>query len=111
MPVDVGRNFPDLGPRFARGELLARQRLAAAARAAPRKSSLAVAAAAAAGTTAPSDVKLAQQRLLPDEGLMVDGDITTDTRDITWSAVLKRTFEEYIRGERPNMYGEWISWD
>lgn len=26
--------------------------------------------------------------------------------DLAWSAVLKRTCEEYIRGERPNMYGE-----
>ena len=28
--------------------------------------------------------------------------------DLSWSAVLKRTFEAYVRGERPNMYGEWI---
>jgi len=33
-----------------------------------------------------------------------------DRRDLDWSAVLKRTFEAYIRGERPNMYGEWIYW-
>ncbi|THV07675.1 hypothetical protein K435DRAFT_772530 [Dendrothele bispora CBS 962.96] len=33
-----------------------------------------------------------------------------DRRDLDWSAVLKRTFESYIRGERPNLYGEWISW-
>jgi WD repeat and SOF domain-containing protein 1 len=31
--------------------------------------------------------------------------------DLSWSTVLKRTFEAYIRGERPNMYGEWLSWD
>ncbi len=31
-------------------------------------------------------------------------------RDLSWSTVLKRTFEAYIRGERPNMYGEWILW-
>ncbi|KAK1232320.1 hypothetical protein PQX77_004571 [Marasmius sp. AFHP31] len=31
-----------------------------------------------------------------------------DKRDLDWSAVLKRTFEAYLRGERPNMYGEWI---
>ncbi|KAI0348387.1 hypothetical protein BDW22DRAFT_83853 [Trametopsis cervina] len=30
--------------------------------------------------------------------------------DLSWSAVLKRTFEAYLRGERPNMYGEWIRW-
>jgi DDB1- and CUL4-associated factor 13 len=33
-----------------------------------------------------------------------------DKRDLDWSTVLKRTFESYIRGERPNMYGEWIDW-
>ncbi|KAK7059058.1 hypothetical protein VNI00_001682 [Paramarasmius palmivorus] len=33
-----------------------------------------------------------------------------DRRDLDWSAVMKRTFESYIRGEIPNMYGEWIKW-
>ncbi|KAK0447074.1 hypothetical protein EV421DRAFT_181100 [Armillaria borealis] len=36
--------------------------------------------------------------------------VADDKRDLDWSAVLKRTFESYIRGERPNMYGEWIQW-
>lgn len=36
--------------------------------------------------------------------------ISNDKRDLDWAAVLKRTFESYIRGERPNMYGEWIQW-
>ncbi|KAF8918144.1 hypothetical protein CPB85DRAFT_113870 [Mucidula mucida] len=30
--------------------------------------------------------------------------------DMSWATVLKRTFEAYVRGERPNMYGEWILW-
>lgn len=34
----------------------------------------------------------------------------TDKRDLDWAAILKRTFDSYIRGERPNMYGEWIHW-
>ena len=33
-----------------------------------------------------------------------------DKRDLDWSAVIKRTFEAYIRGEAPNMYGEWLDW-
>lgn len=37
-------------------------------------------------------------------------DILSDKRDMDWSAVLKRTFEGYVRGERPNMYGEWLQW-
>jgi DDB1- and CUL4-associated factor 13 len=36
--------------------------------------------------------------------------VSDDQRDLDWSTVLKRTFESYIRGERPNMYGEWIHW-
>jgi WD repeat and SOF domain-containing protein 1 len=39
-----------------------------------------------------------------------DDKVEHDKRDLDWSAVLKRTFESYIRGERPNMYGEQIHW-
>ena len=38
------------------------------------------------------------------------GIVQDDKRDLDWATVLKRTFEAYIRGERPNMYGEWIRW-
>lgn len=34
-----------------------------------------------------------------------------DELDLSWSAVMKRTFEAYLRAERPNMYGEWITWE
>jgi WD repeat and SOF domain-containing protein 1 len=36
--------------------------------------------------------------------------VTEDKRDLDWATVLKRTFEAYIRGEGPNMYGEWLQW-
>ena len=36
--------------------------------------------------------------------------VSDDKRDLDWATVLKRTFESYIRGERPNMYGEWLQW-
>jgi len=36
--------------------------------------------------------------------------VDDDQRDLDWSTVLKRTFESYVRGERPNLYGEWIEW-
>lgn len=29
--------------------------------------------------------------------------IEDDERDLSWATVLKRTFEAYLRGERPNM--------
>ena len=40
----------------------------------------------------------------------IEGLVKNDKRDLDWATVLKRTFEAYIRGERPNMYGEWIRW-
>ncbi|KZP16846.1 glycosyltransferase family 32 protein [Athelia psychrophila] len=40
----------------------------------------------------------------------IPGNSDKDTRDLGWSTVMKRTFEAYIRGDRPNMYGEWIQW-
>ncbi|KAK4046436.1 hypothetical protein OIO90_006568 [Microbotryomycetes sp. JL221] len=33
------------------------------------------------------------------------------TPDLSWSQVLKRTFESFIRGETPNMYGEFIDYE
>lgn len=37
-------------------------------------------------------------------------DVGDDKIDLDWATVLKRTFESYVRGERPNMYGEWLRW-
>jgi WD repeat and SOF domain-containing protein 1 len=37
--------------------------------------------------------------------------VEEDERDLSWATVLKRTFEAFLRGERPNMYGEWINWE
>lgn len=33
-----------------------------------------------------------------------------DEQDLSWATVLKRSFEAYLRNERPNMYGEWLRW-
>ncbi|KAF9494301.1 hypothetical protein BDN71DRAFT_1449005 [Pleurotus eryngii] len=85
-PFDPSRNWPDLGPRFIAGERAARHALSASSPPSP---------ADAGGAEADKE----------DED-----SVTDDKRDLDWSAVLKRTFESYIRGERPNMYGEWIHW-
>ncbi|KZT05870.1 uncharacterized protein LAESUDRAFT_654694 [Laetiporus sulphureus 93-53] len=45
--------------------------------------------------------------VIPDQE---DDVVANDKRDLDWATVLKRTFEAYIRGERPNMYGEWLKW-
>lgn len=47
---------------------------------------------------------------IDDDDLEGEESVLKDKRDLDWATVLKRTFEAYIRGERPNMYGEWIQW-
>lgn len=78
-----------MGPRFIAGERLARTSSAEATR-----------------TT---DTRIAEPE---DEDVDVDGEdrVAHDKRDLDWATVMKRTFEAYIRGERPNMYGEWVNW-
>ncbi|KAL5518866.1 hypothetical protein ACEPAH_549 [Sanghuangporus vaninii] len=83
-PFDPSRNFPDLGPRFAKGERQARKALKTA-------------------NAGPSTQ-------LDDDEDDFEEKVSDDKRDLDWAAVLKRTFEAYIRGERPNMYGEWLQW-
>jgi WD repeat and SOF domain-containing protein 1 len=41
---------------------------------------------------------------------ILEDDVDEDEQDLSWSTVLKRTFEAYLRSERPNMYGEWLRW-
>ncbi|KAF9040506.1 glycosyltransferase family 32 protein [Panaeolus papilionaceus] len=83
-PFDPARNWPDLGPRFKEGEHIARRNLREAA--------------AKKGITSP--IRYEDNH----------DSVTDDRRDLDWSTVLKRTFEAYVRGERPNMYGEMIHW-
>ncbi|KAF8958965.1 hypothetical protein BDZ97DRAFT_1840080 [Flammula alnicola] len=93
-PFDPARNFPDLGPRFKAGEDIARAAL--------RKEKMQALAAQRRSSTGPA---------LPIPSALDDEDEDEhDKTDLDWSAVIKRTFEAYIRGERPNMYGEWIEW-
>ncbi|KAG9314279.1 hypothetical protein JVU11DRAFT_5067 [Chiua virens] len=46
----------------------------------------------------------------PDADPDSDDWVETDKVDLDWATVLKRTFESFVRGERPNMYGEWLRW-
>jgi len=84
-PFDPSRNWPDLGPRFIEGERAAR----------------------ASGRAATQSAIPVEEKLETEEG---EDLIEDDQRDLDWSTVLKRTMESYIRGERPNMYGEWLEW-
>lgn len=85
-PFDPTRNWPDLGPRFSVGERMAR--------------------AALQGKDVQFSSVVAEDRKNTEEEETVE----SDKRDLDWSAVLKRTFESYIRSERPNLYGEWLKW-
>ncbi|RXW17663.1 hypothetical protein EST38_g8188 [Candolleomyces aberdarensis] len=96
-PFDPARNFPDLGPRFAKTEQIAHENL--------RKAKAAALAGAAGTTTSPGDSSSSAND--EPEFATTPGN---DKRDLDWSTVMKRTFEAYIRGETPNMYGEWLDW-
>ncbi|KAF5384287.1 hypothetical protein D9615_003330 [Tricholomella constricta] len=91
-PFDPTRNWPDLGPTFKAGEDAARAALEEA------KEPPII-------TTAKKEKEEAPRPASENEDT-----IENDKRDLDWSAVLKRTFEAYLRGERPNMYGEWLHW-
>lgn len=80
-PFDRARDWPDLGTRFIASEQTGR-----------------AAAKLKGATGGPNDAAPWEKT--------IDG----DQRDMDWATVMKRTFEAYIRGERPNMYGEWIEW-
>ena len=91
IPFDPARNWPDLGPRFAAGELKARTKARAQA----------AAEAAAKATQGDGIAEAARSRITaidPSRDTIED-----DERDLSWATVLKRTFEAYLRGERPNM--------
>lgn len=94
-PFDPQRNWPDLGARFINGEMAARAAAAAAA-------------AAEAAASASSSSEQQQQRQQHRQHL--EETVADDKRDLDWATVLKRTFEAYVRGETPNMYGEWLQW-
>ncbi|KAK9898128.1 hypothetical protein P389DRAFT_65986 [Cystobasidium minutum MCA 4210] len=127
IPFDPARNWPDLGPRFAAGEKKAR----AAALQARLASELSDNAKATENSQSRSPTKppvhatpvAGQTKVTPDlqrtqhrtdryanaEDIRIDDDdISDDAKDLSWATVLKRTFEQFLREERPNMYGEWI---
>lgn len=126
VPFDPARNFPDLGPKFSDGEIKARMKLKAEAAAEAARATKAAAAGHKAGADPAGDEAHRKQAALrASKGPKIsleptaddlkefereDQDVSMDSRDLAWSAVLKRAFEAYIRGERPNMYGEWLKW-
>lgn len=92
MPFDTARNWPDLGPRFEDVERIGRMQ----AESPPDRASEII-------TTETTNATESRKFVWDDR-------VSDDKRDLDWATVLKRTFESYIRGERPNMYGEWMRW-
>ncbi|KAG6852523.1 hypothetical protein C0991_011251 [Blastosporella zonata] len=103
-PFDPTRNWPDLGPRFKAGEAAARAALEAE-KEVKHDAPITTHAHHDGNDDAAASKEWEREMEREDED-----SVDTDKRDLDWSAVLKRTFEAYIRGERPNMYGEWIQW-
>ncbi|KZO95031.1 hypothetical protein CALVIDRAFT_565138 [Calocera viscosa TUFC12733] len=106
IPFDPSRNWPDLGPRFIDGERNARIKAQSAVKATQGKSS----SSGGAKPTPPPSPSGAVPTKEAEGPASKEELVTDDVRDLPWATVLKRTFESYLRGERPNMYGEWILW-
>lgn len=101
VAFDPSRNWPDLGPKFAKAE--AAGRAAAAPQSTPAAEPTSTGSSRSASSSGSSSSTRREEVPLGDR-------LEDDARDMAWATVLKRTFEAYIRGERPNMYGEYIVW-
>lgn len=101
-PFDPVRNWPDLGERFIEGERLLRL--------GPDAATTATFPNTVAGNPSTSTSNDNDDAVANAAGLPPVEKVSHDRRDLDWSTVLKRTFEAYVRGERPNMYGEWLVW-
>jgi WD repeat and SOF domain-containing protein 1 len=91
--VDPTHNYPELGQRFIRGETALRE--------AQKRDSL--------NPARTAGVKEDRTRAPPSQLKRMENALG-DELDLAWATVLKRTFEAYLRGERPNMYGEMLEW-
>ncbi|MBW0485558.1 hypothetical protein O181_025273 [Austropuccinia psidii MF-1] len=117
IPFDPSRNWPDLGPRFESGERSARAKLAAS-KLNGRKKMNSANGARISHNSRPGDIEIEDDQLSVEDlekkllhTIKLDeDDVADDERDLGWATILKRTFEAYLRCERPNMYGEWLDW-
>lgn len=103
-PFDPSRNWPDLGPRFASTERKARHGATAST------VSLMAGTIKSAHTYRSSEAQISLNTAISSTIDTLVDLADDDNRDLDWAAVLKRTFESFIRGERPNVYGEWLIW-
>lgn len=112
IPFDPSRNWPDLGPRFAEGERLARVKLLAAKMSTVKfqqqqqqqKHQSESTPTADGGWDLPDarrPISFKSREQIEEElmhTLRLDtDDVADDERDLGWATVLKRTFESYLR--------------
>ncbi|OCF33649.1 WD repeat and SOF domain-containing protein 1 [Kwoniella heveanensis BCC8398] len=103
LPFDSSRNWPDLGERFIKGE----KALKDAAKASSLEGQAHLVG------DVPSHEHLDDEMGITKaegDGAVSSREDMDDELDLSWSTVLKRTFEAYLRAERPNAYGEWLEW-
>lgn len=93
LPFDPSRNWPDLGPRFIKGERTLREAAVVAKHLEHH----------------PDATEVDLRKIRNGKDVVEDGE-DEDEQDLSWATVLKRSFEAYLRAERPNMYGEWLRW-
>jgi len=98
LPFDPSRNWPDLGTRFIKGEKALRdaQKLAKAQTLAEERAAV--------------NTEILEDPNDPVDAGVSERDDMDDEVDLSWSTVLKRTFEAFLREERPNMYGEELNY-
>ncbi|WWC92301.1 uncharacterized protein L201_007255 [Kwoniella dendrophila CBS 6074] len=107
LPFDPSRNWPDLGQRFIKGE----KALKDAAKASTLQGQANII-----SDNDNNDNENGDERetigksIIQGESLVSSREDMDDEIDLSWSTVLKRTFEGYLRAERPNAYGEWLEW-
>ncbi|KAF5337269.1 hypothetical protein D9611_003102 [Ephemerocybe angulata] len=105
-PFDPARNWPDLGPRFSAAEQKARAELKGKLSSNGKGHVNAATVKTKGGYTQAGGESHAH---VYEDG---HGDsLDDDQLDLSWATVMKRTFEAYVRGEIPNMYGEWLDWE
>ncbi|KAK8850539.1 hypothetical protein IAR55_004457 [Kwoniella newhampshirensis] len=100
LPFDPSRNWPDLGDRFIKGEKALRD---------AAKAPLVGDSNTDGDAEDEADVEAVTNVEAGEAGITNREDMD-DEVDLSWSTVLKRTFESYLRAERPNAYGEWLEW-
>ncbi|WWC98578.1 hypothetical protein V866_005470 [Kwoniella sp. B9012] len=104
LPFDPSRNWPDLGQRFIKGEKALRD----AAKASSIEGQAHLVADDVDDDEEADDIGKTK---IEGDSLVTSREDMDDEIDLSWSTVLKRTFEGYLRGERPNAYGEWLEWE